>query len=315
MRAGRVTERLWFAGDMTDLAIEHDELRPLMFSIAYRMLGSVSEAEDVVQDAFLRLHRALGDGTVLENPAAYATTVTTRLAIDASRSARARRETYVGPWLPEPVLDDDPVHRIELDETVSAAFLVVMEKLSPVERAVFLLREVFSYEYAEIATIVEKSEANCRQLLVRAKRHLDTERAPLASPERQDELADAFFAALGGGDLESLERVLSDDITFYGDGGGKAPAVRVPVNGRVAVARFVFGLLRQGDRLDVRLERTRANGQPAMLLRTGDGRVLGVLIVDVGDDAVVGLRNQINPDKLRHLGEVGDMFALLSQPR
>ncbi|UYM03850.1 RNA polymerase sigma-70 factor [Solicola gregarius] len=302
---------------MTDLALEHDELRPLMFSIAYRMLGSVSEAEDVVQDAFLRIHRSITDGTALDNPEAYATTVTTRVAIDTLRSARARRESYVGPWLPEPILDDDadPAHRIELGETVTAAFLVVLEKLSPVERAVFLLREVFAYDYAEIAAIVDKSEANCRQLLVRAKRHLEAEQPQLAPAERQDELANAFFAAIERGELESLEQLLAEDATFYGDGGGKAPAVRVPVTGSGAVARFLFGLLRQGKRLDVRLDRTRANGQPAMILRTGDDLVLGVLTLDIGDDAVTALRNQINPDKLQHLGEVGDMIALLSQPR
>ena len=300
---------------MTELALEHDALRPLMFSIAYRMLGSVSEAEDVVQDAFLRMHRSVSEGTALDNPEAYATTVTTRLAIDSLRSARARRETYVGTWLPEPILDDDPAHRIEQDETVTAAFLVVLEKLPPVERAVFLLREVFRYEYAEIARIVEKSEANCRQLLVRAKRHLDAERPALASVERQNELAEAFFDAVGRGDLEALERLLAEDATFCGDGGGKAPAVRVPVEGRVAVARFIVGLARQRGRLGVRLDPTRANGQPGLLLRTHDDKILGVLTVDIGDDAVIGVRNQINPDKLGHLGEVGDLNGLISQPR
>src|SRR5690625_192408 len=300
---------------MTDVTFEPDELRPLMFSIAYRMLGSVSEAEDVVQEAFLRIHRSVSEGTELENSEAYATTVTTRLSIDALRSARARRETYVGSWLPEPILDDDPAHRVEHDETVSTAFLVVLEKLPPVERAVFLLREVFGYEYAEIARVVEKSEANCRQPLVRAKRHLEAERPALASVERQTELADAFFAAINDGDLGSLERLLAEDATFYGDGGGKAPAVRVPVEGRVAVARFVFGLARQGDRLGVRLDRARAHGQPALVLRASDDKVLGVLIVDVGDDAVIAVRNQINPDKLGHLGEVGNLYGLMSQPR
>lgn len=302
---------------MTDLALEHDELRPLMFSIAYRMLGSVSEAEDIVQEAFLRMHKSVNRGVEFETPAAYATTVTTRIALDTLRSARTRRETYVGSWLPEPLLatDTDPAHQIEQDETVSIAFLVVLERLSPIERAVFLLREVFDYEYAEIATIVEKSEANCRQLLVRAKRHLDSERPRLAPAERQNELADAFFAALADGNLESLERLLAEDVTFYGDGGGKAPAVRVPVTGSVAVARFVLGLLRQQERFDIRLDRTRANGQPALLIRTGDDLVLGVLIVDVGADAVIGLHNQINPDKLGHLGEVGDMFGMISRPR
>lgn len=302
---------------MTDLASEHDSLRPLMFSIAYRMLGAVSEAEDIVQEAFLRMHKSTRDGVVLDSPEAFATTVTTRLALDTLRSARVRREMYVGPWLPEPILDDDadPAHRVELDETVSVAFLVVLERLSPIERAVFLLREVFAYEYDEIARVVEKTEANCRQILVRAKRHLDAERPRLAPAGRQEELADAFFGALGSGDVDALERTLAADVTFYGDGGGKAPAVRQPIAGGLAVARFMLGLVRQRERLDVHLERTRANGQPALILRTGDGLVLGVLTVDVGEHGIIGVRNQINPDKLQHLGEVGDMVALMSQPR
>ena len=302
---------------MTDLTLAHDELRPLMFSIAYRMLGTVSEAEDIVQEAFLRMHKTVTRGVEFETPEAYATTVTTRVALDTLRSARKRRETYLGSWLPEPLLatDTDPAHRIELDETVSAAFLVVLEKLSPVERAVFLLREVFGYEYAEIAEVVERSEANCRQLLVRAKRHLEAERPQLAAIERQDELADAFFTALTGGDLESLERLLAEDASAYGDGGGKAPAVAHPIEGGRAVARFVLGLSRQRARLGVDLERTYANGQPALLIRTSDDKILGVVTLDVGDDAVLGVRNQINPDKLGHLGEVGDMRALLQQPR
>lgn len=302
---------------MTDLAVEHDGLRPLMFSIAYRMLGSVSEAEDVVQDSFLRMHRSVAEGTELDSPEAFATTVTTRVALDTLRSARVRRESYIGTWLPEPLLadDSDPAHQIEQDETVSVAFLVVLERLSPVERAVFLLREVFAYEYSEIATIIGKSEANCRQVLVRAKRHLDAERPKLAHAERQDELADAFFSALLEGDLESLEQLLAKDAAAYGDGGGKAPARRQPVHGGVAVARFILGLARQRDRIGVHILRTHANGQPALELRSDDDKILGVLTVDVTEDAVVGVRNQINPDKLGHLGEVGDLAGLMSRPR
>ncbi|MGH3359310.1 MAG: RNA polymerase sigma-70 factor [Nocardioidaceae bacterium] len=295
---------------MTDLALAHDDLRPLMFSIAYRMLGSVAEAEDVVQDAFLRMHKATAAGATIETPDAFATTVTTRVAIDALRSAQARRETYIGPWLPEPILDDDPAHRVELDETVSIAFLVVLERLSPVERAVFLLREVFGYAYPEIAAVVEKSEANCRQLLVRAKRHLESEGPRFATAERRDEIAAQFFAALRTGDLAALERVLVDDITFYGDGGGKAPAIRRPLAGLVAVARFLRGLGRQAERLSAGVREAQVNGQPGAVLTDRNGDLIGVLALDIAEDGVRAIRNQINPDKLQHLGTVGDINSL-----
>ena len=234
-----------------------------MFSIAYRMLGSVSEAEDVVQDAFLRMHRTVQDGTLIESPEAYATTVTTRLAIDALRSARKRREQYVGPWLPEPLLtsnpllarDDDPAAWVELTETLSTAFLVVLETLSPVERAVFLLRDVFGYGYDEVAVVVERTEANCRQLMARARRSLDAGRPRFdPSPELRDELARRFFAACADGDVESLEHLLAEDVMFYGD--GKAPAVRKPINGLVQVARFLANLGTQGRRMAASLEFT-----------------------------------------------------------
>jgi RNA polymerase sigma-70 factor (ECF subfamily) len=301
-------------GAMSLVADHHDELRPLMFSIAYRMLGSVAEAEDVVQDAFLRMHRSEQDGAAIESPDAFATTVTTRLAIDALRSARRRREQYVGTWLPEPILaaeDADPARKVELDETVSVAFLAVLERLSPTERAVFLLREVFGHSYAEIASVVEKSEANCRQLLARARRHIDEQRPRFdPSPEHRTELAGRFFAAMATGDTSSLERLLAEDVVFYGDGGGKAPAILQPLSGAVEVARFLDGLRRQGERFSVTLEPVEANGQPAARIVAG-GVLYGVLCLEIDGDRVVGLRNQINPDKLGHLGEVGDMFAVM----
>ncbi|MFH5824296.1 RNA polymerase sigma-70 factor [Georgenia sp. AZ-5] len=298
---------------MADLAALHDRLRPLMFSVAYRMLGSVADAEDVVQEAFVRLHRAFA-GEVIDSPEAFATTVTTRLALDALRSARRRREHYVGTWLPEPLVaaDPDPAHRQELDDTVSVAFLAVLERLSPAERAVFLLREVFGYGYGEIAQVVGRNETACRQLMARARRHVAEARPRYeSSRRRRAELAEAFFAAARDGDLPALERVLAEDVTFHADGGGRAPAIRAPLRGRVPVARFVRGLARRAAPLGVRLEVTGGGGQPAAVLRGPDGAVLGVLGVDVADGQITAVYNQINPDKLGHLGPVGDMYALL----
>ncbi len=304
---------VWAPKMMTDLAQSHDELRPLMFSIAYRMLGSVVEAEDVVQEAFLRLHRSSEVGVA--NLEAYATTVTTRLAIDTLRSARIRRERYVGPWLPEPIVDSadaDPAHRVELDETVSTAFLVVLEALSPVERAVFVLREVIGYEYAEIAAVVDKSEANCRQIFARAKKRITVGKPRFeASREDRDRLTAEFLAAMRDGDLSGLERLLAEDVVFVGDGGGRAPAIQTPMTGAAAVARFLIGLTRRGERLGVLLDVVRANGQPALRTRAADGALLGVMTVEVHADRIVGLHNVLNPDKLRHLGPVGDLNALL----
>jgi RNA polymerase sigma-70 factor (TIGR02957 family) len=298
---------------VTALAELHDDLRPLMFSIAYRMLGSVAEAEDVVQEAFLRMHRSGPDGLDVGNPEAYATTVTTRLAIDTLRSARVRRERYVGPWLPEPLVSEaDPAHRIELDETVSTAFLVLLESLTPVERAVFVLREALGYDYADIASVVDKSEPNCRQIFTRAKKRIDDGRPRFdADHDHRDRLAARFIAAVTEGDVAGLERFLADDVVFTGDGGGRAPAIQKPMVGAVAVTRFLFGLIRQGQRLDVAIEVGEANGQPAMIARSAAGDLLAVMTIDIVDGRVAALHNQLNPDKLGHLGPVGDMYAIL----
>jgi RNA polymerase sigma-70 factor (ECF subfamily) len=266
-----------------------------MFSIAYRMLGSVAEAEDIVQEAFLRMHRSTQQTEAeIDNLDAYATTVTTRIAIDTLRSARHRREQYVGPWLPEPILvsDEDPSHRLELDETVSTAFLVLLESLTPVERAVFVLREVLGYDYDDIAPVVDKSATNCRQIFTRARKRI-ADGTPRFEPsrERRDQLASQFVA----------------------DGGGRAPAIQRPMLGAVAVARFLLGLMRQGERFGVRLELSHANGQPAMLTRGADGALLGVIALDVDGGRIVRMHNVLNPDKLGHLGEVGDLFALLAE--
>ena len=301
---------------MTVIAESHDELRPLMFSIAYRMLGSVVEAEDVVQEALLRLTRATTGGEQPRNLDAWATTVTTRLAIDTLRSARARRESYVGTWLPEPLVgdgEDDPAHRVELDDSVSVAMLVLMETLTPHERAVFILREALGYDYADIAAVVEQSEGACRQHFSRARKHLEAGRPRFeASSERRDELAAAFLEAVKGGGREDLERLLADDVVFWGDGGGKAPAIARPMHGAVAVARFLAGLVRRGGPLGIRLEAADVNGGPGILTIGPSGELLGTLAVEFdGDGRVVALRNQINPDKLRHLGDVGDLKALM----
>ena len=294
---------------------ELGELRPLMFSIAYRMLGSVTEAEDVVQDAYLRLHERSLAGDVIDRPEAYASTVATRLAIDALRSARHNREIYTGTWLPEPLPDDDadPAHRIERDETLSFAFLTVLERLGPVERAVFLLREVFEFEYVDIAAIVERDEAACRQIMHRARdRVADGRRRFEADASRDAALVDSFFSALDAGDVDALADLLADDVVFYADGGGKAPAVRHPLHGAVAVARFLAGLVRRGAGMRVRLDRIAVNGEAALRVSSSDGATLSVLMVHVDDGRVSVVGNQLNPDKLRHLGPVGDLNALVT---
>jgi RNA polymerase sigma-70 factor (TIGR02957 family) len=289
---------------MADLATEaHDQLRPLMFSIAYRMLGSVAEAEDIVQEAFIRMHGT--EVTEVRSAEAYASTITTRLAIDHLRSAQVRREQYVGTWLPEPLLteDDDPAARAELTDTLSMAFLVLLESLTPVERAVFLLREAFGYEYDAIGAIVGKSEQNCRQIFSRA-RHRIAQREPRfeASRRRRDELAQQFFAAVEDGEVATLEQLLADDVAFYGDGGGKAPAILEPAHGSIRVARLVAGIARQARQAGGRFEPTEVNGQPGARLVTPDGRLASVLELTIVDGRIHELRNVLNPDKLRHLG-------------
>ncbi len=298
--------------DTDPAARTYAHLRPLMTAIAYRMLGSVSEAEDVVQEAFLRFHRSAP--AEVASPRAYLTKVTTRLAIDELRSARARREQYVGQWLPEPVLADPGAgvdEHAELAESLSMAFLVVMETLSPIERAVFLLHEVFGYAHAEIAAIVDKSEANCRQIASRARRHVDARRPRFASsPRKREELARRFLAAAEAGDVEALVELLAADAALHGDGGGKAPAVARPIRGREQVARVVTGLTRQARRMGLRQRPTTVNGQPGAVYLDADGRLINVIALDVADDAVHAVRSIVNPDKLRHLAPLGDINAL-----
>ena len=273
-----------------------------MLSIAYRMVGSFSEAEDLVQDAYVKRAEA---GDAIESEKAWLTTVVTRLTIDHLRSARVRREQYAGTWLPEPLLADpapDASARAELADTLSMAFLVVLETLSPVERAVFLLHDVFDYGYGEIAQIVERSEANCRQLAVRARRHVE-QRTPRFDPSRElrDELARRLLAAVHEGETEPLVELLAADVAFYGDGGGKAPAIQKPLHGRVKVAGFLAGLGRVARRDGVVLRSVDVNGQPGMLARSPDGSLISVVALEISGGVIQALRSVVNPEKLAHL--------------
>jgi RNA polymerase sigma-70 factor (TIGR02957 family) len=293
-----------------------DELRPGAFAIAYRMLGTVSEAEDVVQEALFRLHRAQEEGERIESPRAYISTVVTRLGIDQLRSARRRRETYVGEWLPAPLLtseEEDPARQAEMADSLSLAFLVLLESLSPEQRAVFLLHDVFDYPYDEVARIVGKTEANTRQLASRARRHVD-ERRPRyeATREQREKLADCFFAAVEDGDVGSLEAMLAEDVVLAGDGGGKVPALARPMHGARRVARLLARWSHLGHRLGgAEIRRVEVNGQPGAKLLDPDGNVISVMALDIADDRVQGVRSVVNPDKLRHLGPVGDLRGLL----
>jgi RNA polymerase sigma-70 factor, ECF subfamily len=290
----------------------YEELRPLQFSIAYRMLGSASEAEDIVQEAFLRFHREVEKGTVIESPKAYLSAVTTRLAIDHLRSARVRRERYVGTWLPEPVLtDDEPdvVPHAETADSLSMAFLVLLESLSPVERAVFLLREVFDYGYDEIARVVGKSEDNCRQIAVRARRQVEAKKPRFeASRARREELARRFFEAITKEDESDLVEMLAADVVVYADGGGAARAFPQPVHGRDRAARLLVNTSRRGAK-ELGVTGYRAawiNGQPGALILGPQGDTVAAVVLDIADDQIEAVRAITNPEKLRHLGSSND---------
>lgn len=294
---------------------EFDQLRPSAFAIAYRMLGSVSEAEDVVQEGFLRLHRARAGGERIESPRAYLSTVVSRLSVDHLRSAAVRRESYVGEWLPEPLVasaDDDPARKAEMADSLSLAFLVLLESLSPEQRAAFLLREVFDEPYDRIAEIIGTSEQNARQLATRARRHVQERRPRFeASREQQEELATRFFAAAEDGELEALEELLAHDVVLRGDGGGKAPALARALHGRARVARTLMAGLRALARFGLILRREQVNGQPGALVVDREGRPIGVMILDIAEGQIQAVSAIVNPDKLRHLGPVGDLRALL----
>lgn len=305
---------------MTDREQLLDDLRPTALAIAYRMLGSVSEAEDVVQEALLRVDRALEAGEEIASPRAFVATATTRLAISELRSARARRERYVGEWLPEPIITDghdDPARKAEMADSLSLAMLVLLESLSPEQRAVLLLHDVFDYAYRDIAAIIGKSEENARQLATRARRHVERRRPRFQTTrEQQDELVGRFFAAAEQGDLAGLEALLAHDVELTGDGGGKVPALARSLRGRNRVARTLINWFRLAGRLpDVSLRPVEVNGGPGALYLDGGQRLIGVMAIDVVEGQIAGVRSIVNPDKLTHLGPVADAMSLLRSAR
>ena len=284
--------------------------RPLLFSIAYRMLGSASDAEDVLQDAWLRYRGA--DASSIRSPKAFATTIVTRLCLDRLKSARATREEYIGPWLPEPVLTseiDSPHDVAQRAESVTLAFLVLLEKLSPEERAVFLLKEVFEYEHAEIADMLGMAPENSRQMLHRAKARLAKERPRLAgSQESRRAVAERFTRAFSTGDGAGLAALLAEDVGIWSDGGGKATAARRPLIGRDEVLNFLVGLHRtaqaSGLAHTASLQIEDVNSEPALIVRVGS-RLESIFVFTIDDEVVSGIRVVRNPDKLarieRHL--------------
>nr|WSZ99487.1 RNA polymerase sigma-70 factor [Streptomyces sp. NBC_00857] len=290
---------------------EFEELRPLLFSIAYRILGSVSEAEDAVQETWLRFD---GSATRPASTKAFLSTAVTRISIDVLRSARVRREQYVGPWFPEPLLNDpyqDPARSVELADSVSMAALLLLERLSPLERAVFVLREVFAFGFDDIAAAVGRSEAACRQLLVRARRHMEAGRPRFAADgQERQELATRFFDALKDGDVGGLTDLLATDVQLVGDGGGKAPQFAKAVMGAENVARLLGTAFPWLFRIDVSFEPHEVNGQPGAIFRDRDGKVLYVMVIEVLDGQIQTIRGLINPDKIRHIGPVADAWAI-----
>jgi RNA polymerase sigma-70 factor (TIGR02957 family) len=290
---------------------EFQELRPLLFSIAYRILGSVSEAEDAVQETWLRFEAV---ETAPRSVKAYLSTAVTRISINVLRSARVRREAYVGPWFPEPLLADpyeDPERSAELADSVSMAALLLLERLSPLERAVFVLREVFDFGFPEVAEAVGRSEAACRQLVVRARRHMAEGRPRFeADRKEREELAARFFDALREGDVLGLQDLLAAEVSLVGDGGGKAPQLAREIVGAENVARLLASVFPRMARAAVTFEPHEVNGEPGAVFRDRDGKVLHTMVLDVLDGRIHTIRNVINPDKLGHLGPVADAWAV-----
>jgi len=296
-------------------ARDYTQYRPLMFSIAYRMTGSVSDAEDIVQEAFLRATKAEKP----DNQKAYLATITTRLAIDHLRSARVRRESYVGTWLPEPILSNGdadeapgPAELAETSDSLSMAFLVLLESLSPPERAVFLLREVFGYGYPEIAEVTGKTEAACRQIFTRARRRIDDGRPRFETSRAEgEELTSLFLAAARGGDMSSLIQKLAPDVLFYGDSGGRGEITyREPVVGRDRVAEVIRIQLARTVQLGAELRAAWVNGQPGLLASDADGGLIAVICMDVLGGQIQAIRTVANPEKLRHIGPVSQTWHL-----
>ncbi len=297
---------------------EFEELRPLLFSIAYRILGSVSEAEDAVQETWLRYHASTSPPISLKS---FLSAVVTRVSIDVLRSARVRRESYVGHWLPEPLLTDDestaypdPEHAAELADSLSMAALLLLERLTPEQRAVFVLHDVFSFPFGEIAEVIGKSESACRQLASRARRLMDDGRPRFDVDRRErEQLASRFFDAMTAGDVDGLQELLAADVEVYGDGGGKAPQWMRVIVGADNVARMFAGLGKRFAGSGLQEEPHEVNGQPGAVTRDPSGRVINVLALDVLDGRVQVVRSVINPDKLRHLGPVADAWALMRE--
>jgi RNA polymerase sigma-70 factor, ECF subfamily len=293
---------------------EFEELRPLLFAIAYRIIGSVSEAEDAVQEAWLRVAASPTRPTSIK---AYLSATVTRISIDVLRSARFRREAYVGPWFPEPLLTDpydDPQRSAELADSVSVAALLLLERLSPLERAVFVLREVFGFDFAEIASAVGRSETACRQLAVRARRHMEAGRPRFEVDRRErDELATRFFDAFTEGDIDGLRAVLAADVRMAGDSGGKAPQWGQGVMGAENVIRLLAALVGPFARIGGVMEPHQVNGQPGAIFRDRDGKVLNTWTLDILDGRIQTIRAVLNPDKLKHVGPVADAWAVLRE--
>jgi len=293
---------------------EFEELRPLLFAIGYRILGSVGEAEDAVQEAWLRYESSL---TQPMSTKAFLSAVVTRISIDMLRSARVRREAYVGPWLPEPLITDpyeDPERSAELADSLSMAALLLLERLTPLERAVFVLREVFGFSFTEIASAVGRSEAACRQLAVRARRHMDVGRPRFEADRREREkLAERFFDAFSEGDVDGLRQLLAADVSMIGDGGGKAPQWARGVIGADNVARVLAAIVPPMVQIGVIVERHEVNGQPGAIFRDRDDKVLNTWTLDILDGRIQTIRSVINPDKLGHVGPVADAWAVLRE--
>jgi RNA polymerase sigma-70 factor, ECF subfamily len=290
---------------------EFEDLRPLLFAIAYRILGSVAEAEDAVQETWLRYEAS---PTQPISTKAFVSAVVTRLSIDMLRSARVRRETYVGQWFPEPLLTDpydDPARSAELADSLSMAALLLLERLTPLERAVFVLREVFGFSYPEVAAAVGRSEAACRQLAARARRHMDAGRPRFeADRKEREELATRFFDALRNGDVDGLRQLLAADVQMVADGGGKAPALARSVFGADNVARVLVSVFPLLVKIDARVEPRELNGQPGAIVRDRDGKVVGTLTLDMLGGRIQTIRSVANPDKLGHVGPVADAWAI-----
>ena len=295
-------------------AEEFEDLRPLLFSIAYRLLGSVSEAEDAVQDTWLRYQASTAQPTSTK---AFLSAVVTRISIDVLRSARRRREEYVGPWFPEPLLTDpyeDPERSAELADSVSMAALLLLERLSPLERAVFVLSEVFGFSFPEIASAVGRSEAACRQLAVRARRHMEEGRPRFEADRTEREaLAGRFFDAFREGDVDGLRELLTADVQMVGDGGGKAPQWAKGVVGADNVARVLVAMVQPFGAIGVAVEPRTVNGEPGAIFRDREGQVLGAWALDVLDGRIQMIFTVLNPDKLRHIGPVGDAWAMMRE--